>query len=226
MAWPGGVRRYDRRMHELARAPVDPQAGRPRLLRAGGHMWLAAGRRLMRRTPAVAATVRTPFPVVSAVAVGGTIWVAGGEPHRDAIAPARLIGVDAGDGRVVAPVRRLPRGATGDLTAAPGGRLWASSDEGLLLIDPARPGRVIRRSPEGGSAVAGEGALWTLDGGGDELVRLDPATGGRTGALRLPHPARLVQTAAGLVIVNLRSSFLAVDPVTLAIRWTRAVPEG
>jgi streptogramin lyase len=162
----------------------------------GGAAWVPAGTsttlwRVDRAAERVAGRVRLDRTLLGPVGVAardGTVWVSCCAFQHGPGPAGMLLRVDTRRNRVVA---RLPV-ADGPLAVTAGaGAVWvATARGGVLRVDPASNRVVGRVALAAGSRVeaitATAGAVWAVDTGDGNLLRLDPGSG-RVG-LAVPAP--------------------------------------
>jgi hypothetical protein len=182
----------------VATIPIGTATAAPAALAmAGATAWVPAGTsttlwRVDRAAERVAGSVRldrTLLGPVGAAALDGTVWVSCCAFQHGPRPAGMLLRVDTSRNRVVA---RLPV-ADGPLAVTAGaGAVWvATARGGVLRVDPASNRVAGRVALAAGSRVeaitATPGAIWAVDTGDGNLLRLDPRSG-RVG-LAVPAPA-------------------------------------
>lgn len=184
----------------------------------------------------VTATVRVGESPTAVAAVGGMLWVGGGD--------GTVARVDPATGRVTATLRL--GGQVDGLVQAYGALLVAYADRGVVTwVDPVAA-RVVGEVPVGRHALGGDastfrlpesigvglGAVWVPNAADGTVSRVDPASGrvtatfpvsARTGLTHLDHAGVGVAVAGGAVWVTdeYHDRLLRLDPRTG--RVTRAI---
>ena len=131
---------------------------------------------------------------------------------------------------------RLPIGGVISM-ASDGPDVWAVTGSGELVRIDARTNAVTLRSrltgfPNGGSLVAGGGALWLAGSGASgrgQVVRIDPATGAMSAQVTVPGDCHQLAYGPGYLWVSCDSAstyqVLQVDPATARVdARTRTLP--
>src|SRR4051794_406518 len=197
----------------------------------GGDLWMddRDGSRLL-RVDGASGRIRAALPVVGRLALAagpGAVWAieAGGDGADEGISlPGPLLRVDPATGAVRA---RIPLdGVVAFGVRAHGRDAWVWGPQDLLRID-ARTDRITRRVAVGGAhgevrglaVVRGRLVAAAADG---TLLRFDPRTGARTGAVptRLPDPM-IRATLGRRLVLSSHGEVAAVDPRTGRARWRR-----
>jgi virginiamycin B lyase len=143
--------------------------------------------------------------LIAAVAVVAVVAGGGGESGDSTTSP------HATHEAVVAEIA-LP-GATA--IAAADGSVWVEAEEGVARIDPRTNEVVLRtlRDETIGGLALGSGSVWVATYG-DELIRLDAATGEETARVDVPGPNVAVDDDAVWVTDYDSNIVTRVDPAT------------
>jgi outer membrane protein assembly factor BamB len=173
--------------------------------------------------------------VVAALPVDGRLAIAAGRAGVWAIEAGGdygiglrgpLLRVDPATGAVRARVSLGAVWAFGVLAHGRDAWIWGPRD--ALRVD-GRANRVVLHIPLGGAhgelrglaLLRGRLVAATADG---SLLRFDPRTGSRAGAVRMRLPAPMIRATVGRrLVVSSRGAVAAVDPFTGRIRWRRTL---
>jgi hypothetical protein len=151
-----------------------------RLAAAGGWIWAATARGLLRLDPrdgnptrtAPDPRVRAALPAGGLAGGAGALWLVGG-----AATGQRLLRLDPDSGRVAASIALggVPAGTPPPAVATVGQTVAVRRGAVLLLVD-AGADRIRARVtlPGDGAMTAGAGAVWAVDRDHERLLRVDP----------------------------------------------------
>jgi streptogramin lyase len=195
-----------------------------------GGVWVGSGNAVTHVDP-VTGTIRATISIIGARQTGitlpavafRTVWVSTG---------AQLQRINPATDALLKPISVFPV-----VTSSPGrtwiatgeDRVWVAAPSALVAVDPVR-GRVVLRVdvPDVTGLAVGEGSVWILDDLSSELLRFDPATGKRTGAVSVPGNLDAVVAGGGAVWILDKGAgtVVLVDPDTMEVTDTVRVGSG
>jgi len=195
-----------------------------------GGVWVGSGNAVTHVDP-VTGTIRATISIIGARQTGitlpavafRTVWVSTG---------AQLQRINPATDALLKPITVFPV-----VTSSPGrtwiatgeDRVWVAAPSALVAVDPVRDRVVLRVDvPDVTGLAVGESSVWILDDLTNELLRFDPTTGKRTGAVFVPGNLDAVVAGGGGVWILDKGAgtVVLVDPDTMEVTDTVRVASG